>query len=643
MKKNIFLLSAFAVMLFASCQPEEIGNVPNPNDPPEMALNKTTFSVGNAAGTLTVPVDANYKSFTVTVDKAATWLTFKETKAETKAETKTYSMVFAYTANPIATARSGKATIKLAALSQEIVVNQAAAVPVLSISLSSKTVNPRGDAFDLKVTVNDDYTATSNVNWAAFDKASGKVTATLNDTGSAREGQIVFASVADPNVKATLTVTQKAANVDPELINVLSIGDSFTEGPAQYLAAVLDTLGYKKVRLANIPFDGKSLAEVEALLKGTEKVAVHVIDKGVGKAVDSLAVDVLSPDDWDAIVLQPAFDFAGVYDATSVNNIVNFIRGYCEFTPIYWNMTWAYKTGATAAGFTAYGKDQKEMYDAIVDVASKIAANTEFAGVIPVGTLVQNIRTSYVEEYVVAHDKEAALSVNIGNLAAAYLWAQVLTGKVEKVTYKPSLQYDPDCVPAITEAFLNTLKKPFEVTPATQYPPYTLSVPEAEAKAIIEGAGYTFSDYVAAPFVVQHYGFYNSVNGDYLTSSVKAGVLDNTTRTYAATKIIPKTSIPYGSLIIVLEGYKYRPDGWTSLTTKNASSARPGEVESRIVKVDDTWWGSWKYRAFNIKKTSGNPTADEMRAIGTKFGIYIPKTALSETGLEDYGNGVWNW
>ena len=641
MKRSIFLLSAFAMLLFASCQPEELGNVPNPNDPPEMTLKKTTFSVDNAAGTLTVPVDANYKSFTVTVDKAATWLTFKETKAETKADIKTYSLVFAYTANPVATARTGKATIKLAAVSEEIVVNQAAAIPVVKLSENSRTVNPRGQVFDITVTANDEYTVT-NPAWATFDKATSKITVTLNDTGSKREGELVFASKVDPKVKATLALSQKAANVDPELLHILSIGDSFTEGPAQYLAAVLDTLGYKKVRLANIPFDGKTLAEVEGLLKGTEKVTLHLIDNGVAKAVDSLAVDVLSPDDWDAIVLQPAFDFAGDYDPESVNNIVKFIRTYCEFTPLYWNMTWAYKSGAPAEGFKKY-QNQKEMYDALVDVATKIAANTEFTGVIPVGTLVQNIRTSYVEEYVVASDKDAALSVNIGNLAAAYLWAQVLTGKVEKVTYKPALHYDPDCVPAITEAFLNTVKKPFEVSPATQYPPYTLAVPEAEAKALIEGAGYTFSDYVAAPFVVQHYGFYNSVNGDYLTSSVKSGVLDNTTRTFAATKILPKTSIPVGSLIIALEGYKYRPDGWTALTSTTASASRPAAVDARIVKVDDVWWGSWNYRAFNIQKTSGNPTEEEMRAIGTKFGIYIPKTALSGTGLEDYGNGVWNW
>ena len=632
MKKSVFLFSAFAMLLFASCQPEELGTVENKNAAPELSANKTAYSVGNGEGTLTVPIDANYASIKVAVaSNASSWLSYKETKAETKAEMKTYKVVFSYKANPIATAREGKATITLAAKSIEVTVSQAAAVPVLSISLTSKAVNPRGDAFDLAVTVNDDYTVTSNVNWATFDKASGKVTATLNDTGSAREGQIVFASVADPTVKATLAITQKAANVDPELINILSIGDSFTEGPAQYLAAVLDTLGYKKVRLANIPFDGKTLAEVEALLKGTEKVAVHMIDKGVGKAVDSLAVDVLSPDDWDAIVLQPAFDFAGVYDAESVNKIVSFIRGYCEFTPIYWNMTWAYKTGATAAGFTAYGKDQKEMYDAIVNVATSIAENTEFAGVIPVGTLIQNIRTSFVEENVLEDD--AKLSVNIGQLATAYLWAQVLTGKtITAVTYKPDLIYDKATIPAVTEAFANTLQTPFAVTPATQYPPFVMSIPEATAKAIIEESGdYSFEDYVAAPFVVMHWGFYNSQNGIYLTSSIFKGVDTSSGNIYkyAATKILPKASIPYGSLIVVLDGYGYRPEGWTALDAKN--STRPAVVTTKLVKVDDSWWGSFKYRAFNIYKTDGSKFSDEeMENVTTKFGIYIPKTALSD-------------
>ena len=239
--------------------------------------------------------------------------------------------------------------------------------------------------------------------------------------------------------------------------------------------------------------------------------------------------------------------------------------------------------------------------------------------------------------------------MNIGRLAAAYMMTQYITGKdplKASTPFVPSLRYDPDCIPAMQEAYANAVKTPFSITAATQYPPYVMNVAEADAKALIEAAGKKFEDYVAAPFIVLHYGFYNSSNGDYLTCSVFKGSNDGNMNKFAATHIIPKSEIPNGSLLVVLSGWQYRPEGWVTLTTKNDGQSghpsRPGNVSTSVVEVDDAWWGTFTYRAFNISKTSGNPTAAEMKAVGTKFGIYLPKTAINN-GLQDYDNGEWKW
>lgn len=650
MKKSLILLSAFAMMLISSCQPEELGTVVNPNDPPEMSVKKASFSVDNAAGTVSIPVDANYKSFSVVIDEAAkSWLSFKETKAETKAELTTHKIVLAYTANPIATARQGKATIKLAALSQDVTISQAAAIPTIKISENERRINPRGETIKVTVTTNDEYNVTTP-SWASFTKESGELKVEINGTGAKREGEVVFATKADPNVKATLAISQKAANVDPELINILTIGEARVDSTNVYLYKVLQSLGYTKIRLANVPFDGKTLADVAAATAGTDSLECSVLVDGKNFMKTKItAADGLAPDDWDAIVIQPSFEFAGDYDGGSIDNLVKAIRTYCEFTPLYWHMTWAYKKGASAAGFKNYGSDQMAMYNSIATVGSQVAQNKEFAGVIPVGTLIQNIRTSYVEENVLVDDIE--LSVNIGRLAAAYMWAQSITGKNPIAAATPflpeKLRYDPDCIPAMQEAYTNALKTPFAVTEATQYPPYTLNFPEATAKTLIEGAGFKYEDYVQVPFVVLHYGFYNSSNGNYLTCSVFKGSNDGNMNKFAATHILPKAEIPNGSLIVVASGYQYRPEGWVTLTTKNDGKdgrpARPGNVSTSVVEVNDTWWGTFTYRAFNISLTNGNnPTAAEMKEIGTKFGIFLPKTAFGG-GLQDYDNGTWNW
>ena len=60
-------------------------------------------------------------------------------------------------------------------------------------------------------------------------------------------------------------------------------------------------------------------------------------------------------------------------------------------------MTWAYQADSTHSGFNNYGKDQMTMYNAIVNAAqTKIVTNDNIEIIIPVGTAVQNVRTSYI-------------------------------------------------------------------------------------------------------------------------------------------------------------------------------------------------------------------------------------------------------
>ena len=79
----------------------------------------------------------------------------------------------------------------------------------------------------------------------------------------------------------------------------------------------------------------------------------------------------------------------------------------------------------------------------------------------------------------------------------------------------------------------------------------------------------------------------------------------------------------------------YRPEGWTALNVANTSSTRPGNVTSNLVKVDDAWWSSWNYRAFNLAFADRtdlgpnplqNPNADNLCGkLKEGFAIFIPK------------------
>lgn len=119
-----------------------------------------------------------------------------------------------------------------------------------------------------------------------------------------------------------------------------------------------------------------------------------------------------------------------------------------------------------------------------------------------------------------------------------------------------------------------------------------------------------------------HNGFYNSTSGTPSTISTNAP----NSNQFAATKIFTKSDIPAGSLIVLKSGFQYRPEGWVSLSTKNSSGNRPGNVTSQLIEVDSAWWGSWNYRAFNVAKAENPPLdAAGQAELDNAFFIYVPK------------------
>ena len=87
---------------------------------------------------------------------------------------------------------------------------------------------------------------------------------------------------------------------------------------------------------------------------------------------------------------------------------------------------------------------------------------------------------------------------------------------------------------------------------------------------------------------------------------------------------ITKEQMPVGSIIILAEGWQYRPDGWTSETEN--SGQRCSETQENMVICDEAWWADYIARGFNISKI-GKPklTEEDLANIGEIFKIYVPK------------------
>jgi len=655
MMKKFLTLLALSALVLLSCK-KDPKPTPKP-DPDAMEVATTSFAVANGEGTLEIPVSANIK-FTVTVAQdAQDWLFYVQTKAMVESK-----VVIGYRANPLATERSGKLTIKGNELVTEVTITQAAGAAVLELAETSRQVNPRGQTIQVPFTSNDAIRVSPSVSWIQvkdIKDGAQELQIAINDTGAPREGEVEFMAASDASVKAVLVIKQNAANVDPNAISILALGNNAAVDCMNYLPQVLANLGYTTINVACLSISDSDLAK--HLDKVGDSTKVYKLDgylNGEVVSVDTSAVFTLSGKEWDYVVLQQTADKAAdVNSYAPLNDLIAAVRVHCPFSPIVWSMGWAPKGNA-------------EAYEQLVDIATTLVPlNKEISAVIPVGTTIQNMRTTFMGDNMCAPDGKA-LSANIGRPLASYTWAKALTGKsIDAVTYVPDdlgtdgtkkYQYEPYYLPAMLEAVNNAIASPNKVTATKTYAPSVSAVDMQMLKAGMAAMGYPESmldNYIELPMVMIPDAFYNS--GGSFAGTVAAAASSNlcsgftgskgtTQNNFVATPIFTHDQLPVGSLIVLLDNtLQYRPEGWVTLTTvndgKNGHPSRPDNVRTPVVQIDDAWWGTFKFRALNISKVAGGAMKQADWANALKgVAIFVPKTSLGD-GLEDYGNGTWTW
>jgi hypothetical protein len=111
--------------------------------------------------------------------------------------------------------------------------------------------------------------------------------------------------------------------------------------------------------------------------------------------------------------------------------------------------------------------------------------------------------------------------------------------------------------------------------------------------------------------------YYNSSSNSQRVSAANSSATN--IPNFISSDIFQKSDLPDGTIIIVDEGYQYRPEGWTDLNSK--TSPRPDNVSENVVVVNSNWWGGYQYRAFNLSaiatKTMTAQDAPHLR-------IYVP-------------------
>ena len=418
----------------------------------------------------------------------------------------------------------------------------------------------------------------------------------------------------------------------PQKLDILFVGNSFSIDTSAALPSILSSLGITNVNVYVLYRGGCSMKQHYEYFKSGEKVYELYRYNYQGELQLEKATsigDAMQRVPYDVVVWQQYSLESGDHSTYEpyLSTIVEAVKKNCPNAKRMWHMTWAYQGNSTHSEFSKYGKNQMTMYEAIVNcVKTKVLTRGDFDFVIPCGTAVQNLRTSYLGDNITRDGYH--MSYNNGRLLTGLMWARQITGKsIEGITYRPSsYTYTEDQITVIKDAVEKAYTKPYEVTESVIPPtPPEYIYPTDELKSLFTGAGYSLDAYEAVPLIIENKAYYNSTSNSALICAANGSTATNLVQ-FAATQIFTKSEIPNGSVIVLKSGYQYRPEGWTDLTAKNASSARPGNVTTSIVVVNDGWWGSWNYRAFNLAK-AGNPslTDAEQETLRSCFAIFKPK------------------
>lgn len=406
-------------------------------------------------------------------------------------------------------------------------------------------------------------------------------------------------------------------NVDyTKSLKILCVGNSFSDNAIAYMYPIAKAFGIEEVKIANLYIGGCSLeTHANNAFNNTAAYTYREVNVDTGGAIQTASstvrmIDGILDEDWDIITMQQVSGKSGV--SSTYNEDLVGLNGYIKDNATNpnvqfgWHMTWAYQQNSTHTDFRDYNRDQLNMYYAIRKATKDcIEGNDMFDFVVPAGTAVQNARTSYLGDNLT---QDGYHLNDKGEYIIGLTWIMKITGltreNFDESKAPFAFQHELD---VFFESAENAIKDPYKITNST--------ILEAPAVPKIDLTKYNVIDW--NPVI----GYWNSNDGaNYNKLITSAG---NST-TYMSTETpYTKEDIPLGSIIELQEGWAYRPEAWVNFDERQTS--RPDVCQESRVYVDETWWGNYNYRAFNVYKPGTANLTGQEESVKAAFKIYVPK------------------
>lgn len=411
------------------------------------------------------------------------------------------------------------------------------------------------------------------------------------------------------------TKEEERTPISKDSVKILAIGNSFSDNAMNQMYSILQAFGAKEIVLGNMYIGGCSVeTHYNNAVNDSASYQYRKNDSRTAQAGQFVTTGstklstALTDEDWQFVTLQQASDFSGVvdtYNAEQLNYLVELVKKSVanDNLKVGWHMTWAYAENSTHSAFPKYNRDQQTMYEVICAcVKQTICNNDNFDFIIPAGTAIQNARTSYVGDQLTADGYHLN---TLGEYIIGLTWVMEITGwSIEDLNldYVPS-EFKND-IEMIKEAAVNALKNPYTVTQSE-----CLEKPTVE----IDLSGYQLLEWEPK------LGFWNSSASDQFID------VDAIANQFVSTSVrFSREDLPVGTIIMIESGYGYRPDGWNTESGKS-TAARPANVTTEMIVVDEEWWGDYLYRGFNIFVSPNRmDMTDLVEETAAKLKIYVP-------------------
>ena len=226
-------------------------------------------------------------------------------------------------------------------------------------------------------------------------------------------------------------------------LKLLAIGNSFSEDAIeQNLFEWAGAAGHQMV-IGNMYIGGCSLERHWGNAQSNKPDYNYrkiEIDGKMTRTANYTLDKALRDEQWDYVSLQQVSQLSGMYNSFQphLDSLIAYVRARVPATTkLIWHVTWAYAQNSTHGGFANYDRNQDKMYRAIVEGAQRLKKeNAQFSLFVPVGTAIQNARTSFVGDHL--NRDGFHLDLVLGRYTAACTWFECLFGtKVVGNRYAP--------------------------------------------------------------------------------------------------------------------------------------------------------------------------------------------------------------